>query len=69
MEEKGVLINYEMPAPLLVSYADAAQLLGGVSTRHISRLVQIRKLKSVGKGKARRILYRSILDYIKQEAK
>lgn len=55
--------------PLLVSYAEAAQMLGGVSTRYITTLVQKRQLKAVGKGKARRIVYQSILDYIKREAK
>lgn len=56
------------PAPLLVTYLEAARLLGGVSTRHIERLVAARDLQAVGRGRARRIVYQSILDYIAREA-
>lgn len=55
-------------APLLVSYLEAAGILGGVSTRHIARLVAARKLRSVGSGRARRIVYSSILSYVEKEA-
>lgn len=54
--------------PLLVSYLEAARLLGGVSTRHIERLVKAGQLRAVGQGRARRVLYQSILDYITREA-
>lgn len=54
--------------PLLVSYLEAAGILGGVSTRYIVDLVARKKLKAVGKGKARRIVYSSILAYIEREA-
>lgn len=59
------------PAPLLVTYEEAARLLGGskpVSVRHVERLVAARKLKRVGKGQARRIRYASILTYVEKEA-
>lgn len=51
-------------ALLVVTYRDAAQLLGAVSVRHIERLVAARKLRKVGSGRARRIVYRSILAYV-----
>jgi excisionase family DNA binding protein len=54
--------------PLLVTYAEAARLLGKVSTRHVERLVSARKLRAVGRGKARRVVYQSILAYIDREA-
>lgn len=54
--------------PLLVTYLEAARLLGGVSTRHIERLVAARQLRAVGRGKARRVVYTSILTYIEKEA-
>jgi hypothetical protein len=58
-----------LPAPLIVTYEEAAELLGGrrpLSTRHIERLVLSRDLKKVGKGKARRIVYSSVVDYIER---
>lgn len=54
--------------PLLVRYTEAAQMLGGVSRRHVVDLVARKKLKAVGRGKARRVLYSSILAYIDREA-
>lgn len=54
--------------PLLVTYLEAARLLGGVSTRHVERLVAGRELRAVGRGRARRVVYQSILDYIAREA-
>lgn len=53
--------------PLLVTYAEAAQLLGRVSVRHVERLVAAGKLKAVGRSRARRILYTSILAYVERE--
>ena len=61
-----------LPAPLIVTYEEAAQILGGgrsLSTRHIERLVLSRQLRKVGKGRARRIVYASILDYIGRETR
>lgn len=55
-------------APLLVTFAEAAEKLGGVSVRYVSRLVADRKLKAVGRFRARRVVYQSILDYIAREA-
>lgn len=55
-------------APLLVSYAEAAELLGRVSVRHVERLVATKKLRAVGRSRARRILYASIIAYIEREA-
>lgn len=57
--------------PLLVTYEEAARLLGGdkpVSVRHIERLVTKKDLRAVGRSRARRIRYQSILDYIDREA-
>lgn len=57
------------PAPLLVTYEEAARILGGgrpVSTRHIERLVLARELRRVGRSKARRIVYDSILEYVRR---
>lgn len=54
--------------PLLVKYSEAARLLGRVSVRHIERLVCARELRRVGEGRARRIVYASILAYIEREA-
>jgi excisionase family DNA binding protein len=58
--------------PLLVTYLEAAEMIGGprkpVSTRHVERLVAARKLRAVGRGRARRIVYASILAYIESEA-
>lgn len=60
------------PPPLLITYAEAAEHLGGskkpVSVRHIERLVAARKLRAVGRSRARRIVYASILAYIEREA-
>ena len=62
-------------APLLVTYSEAARLLGGlgfdgkpkpVSTRHVERLAKAGKLRAVGQGRARRVVYSSILAYIEQ---
>lgn len=62
----------DAPAPLLVTFEEAAQTLGGpkrpVSTRHVERLVKAKKLRAVGRGRARRIVYASILTYIEKEA-
>lgn len=55
-------------APLLVTYAEAAQELGRVSVRHVQRLVASKQLKAVGRRRARRIVYQSILAYIEREA-
>lgn len=64
--------SFHPPAPappaLLITYLEAARLLGGVSTRHIERLVKARKLKAVGRSKARRIVHASILAYVESEA-
>lgn len=54
--------------PLVVSYLEAATVLGGVSTRYIEKLVAAKKLKAVGRGRARRVVYASILVYIEKEA-
>lgn len=65
------------PAPLLVTYEEAARVLGGhgpdgkpkpVSVRHVERLVKAKKLRAVGHSKARRIVYASILAYVEKEA-
>lgn len=59
------------PAPLIVTYEEAAQILGGsrpLSTKHIERLVLAKNLKKVGTGRARRIIYASILAYIERES-
>lgn len=62
---------------LLVTIEAAAHELGGkgpngkpkpVSTRHVERLVKAKKLKAVGRGQARRVVYQSILAYIEREA-
>jgi hypothetical protein len=53
--------------PLLVTFQRAADILGEVSVRHIERLVMARKLRRVGAGRARRIIYASILAYIERE--
>jgi excisionase family DNA binding protein len=54
-----------------VTYEEAAEELGGpkkpVSVRHVERLVAAKKLKAVGRGRARRIVYASILAYIERE--
>lgn len=55
--------------PLLVSYEEAARILGGdkpVSVRHIERLVSAKKLKRKGRSQARRIVYASLLTYIEE---
>ena len=52
---------------LLVTYREAARLLGNVSIRHIERLVSRRALKRKGAGRARRIVHQSILAYIERE--
>jgi hypothetical protein len=54
--------------PLVVTYLHAACLLGEVSVRHIERLVLKRQLRRVGSGRARRIVYRSILAYIEESS-
>lgn len=53
-------------APLVVSYPEAAEILGGVSVRHIERLVSARKLRRIGKSRARRIIYASITAYVER---
>jgi excisionase family DNA binding protein len=53
--------------PLLISFQHAADLLGAVSVRHIERLAKARKLRRVGAGRARRIVYSSLLAYIERE--
>lgn len=58
------------PHPLVVSYQEAARILGGdkpVSVRHVERLVAAKKLKRKGRSQARRIVYASLLKYIEQE--
>ncbi len=57
-----------LTTPLLVTYLETTRILGGVSTRYVEGLVQKKKLKAVGAGKARRILYASILAYVEREA-
>jgi len=57
-----------LTTPLLVTYLETTRILGGVSTRYIETLVQKKKLKAVGAGKARRIVYQSILSYVEREA-
>jgi excisionase family DNA binding protein len=54
---------------LLITYMEAARQLGNVSTRHIQRLVASRQIKAVGRGRARRIVYASIIAYVEREAK
>lgn len=54
--------------PLLVSYAEAARLLGGVTTDHIGRLVRRGELRAAGDGKARGVVYSSLLSYVEREA-
>lgn len=57
------------PPPLVITYLEAARILGGsrpVSTQHIKRLVLARELRGVGRGKARRIVYESILEYVRR---
>ena len=65
-------VDISSAAPLLITYEEAAQTLGGpkkpVSTRYIERLVKARHLRSVGTGRARRIVYASILAYIERES-
>lgn len=56
------------PPPELITYAEAARRLGGVSTRHIERLVAAGRLRRVGRGRARRITVASLLRYIAEEA-
>jgi hypothetical protein len=56
---------------IMVTYREAARIIGGdkpVSLRHIERLVKAKKLRSVGRNRARRIVYSSILAYIESEA-
>ncbi len=53
--------------PLVITYEEAAELLGRVSVRHVERLVAARKLRAVGSGRARRIVYASLLRYIESE--
>lgn len=57
---------------LLVTYGEATTILGGeknpVSIRHVERLVAARRLRSVGRGRARRIIYASILVYIEGDS-
>lgn len=65
------IIYGPLPAapPLIVTYEEAARILGGgrpVSTRHIERLVLARELRRVGRSKARRIVYDSILEYVRR---
>lgn len=70
--KKAPILTFPTPpssnAPLLVKYLEAASLLGGVSTRYVEGLVQKKKLRAVGQGKARRVVYQSILSYIEREA-
>jgi excisionase family DNA binding protein len=59
-----------LPHPLLVSFEEAARILGGdrpVSVRHVERLVKAKKLRAVGQGRARRVKYDSLLKYIESE--
>ena len=56
----------EQEAPLVVRYEEAAQMLGGVSVRHVERLVGKRELRRVGANKARRVIYESLLAYIER---
>ena len=62
------VIAQDSSIPLLVSYEEAARLLGGVSVRYVGSLVASRKLKKVGRGKAARIVYSSIVAYVEREA-
>lgn len=48
---------------LVVTTLEAAQALR-VSTRHIERMVQRGELRAVGRGRARRIVWQSVLDYV-----
>lgn len=54
------------PPPLAVTYKEAGQLLGGLSVRHIERMVIARKLRSSGAHRARRIVYASITAYLER---
>jgi hypothetical protein len=54
--------------PLLVTFAEAADRLGGVSRWYVSKLVREGKIKAVGQNHARRVVFQSILDYIRREA-
>lgn len=53
--------------PLVITFEEAAELLGRVSVRHVERLVAARKLRRVGSRNARRIVYASLLAYIERE--
>ncbi len=58
---------YRTSVQLLVTYEKAAEIIGGdkpVSVRHVERLVAAGKLRSIGSGQARRIVYNSIISYI-----
>lgn len=66
-QRKQVPAEQHTDLPLLITFQRAAEILGAVSVRHIERLVAARKLRRVGVGRARRIVYASILDYIERE--
>jgi excisionase family DNA binding protein len=53
--------------PVLITYEEAARRLGGVSIRHVERLVKARKLRRKGSNKARRIVESSLIRYIERE--
>lgn len=57
---------------LVVTYQEAGEMLGGpkkpLSTRHIERLVKAKKLRAIGRSRARRVVYQSILNYLEKEA-
>jgi hypothetical protein len=58
--------------PEMVTYEEAAEIIGGprrpVSVRYVENLVAQKKLKRLGKNRARRIVYASLLAYISKEA-
>jgi hypothetical protein len=58
--------------PVLVTFERAREILGSeeqpVSTRHIERLCEQKKLRRVGRWRARRIVLASIYAYIAEEA-
>lgn len=60
------IADSDLLAPLVISYADTARLLGRVSIRTVERLVERGELVSIGSQKLRRILYESILEYLER---
>ena len=51
------------PPPLLVTFGEAA-VSTRYTVRHLYREADRGRLRTVGRGKARRVLYSSLLDYV-----